>query len=174
MILLVCGLHGDRGPLNIPRQLSLVLWFNLAVSVRFIDSNTTPLHRFYYIHFPSVSNYDSNPAVSVRFIDSTTSPLHRFYYIHFPSVCNYDSNPAVSVRFIDSTTSLLHRFYYIHFPSVSNYDSNPAVSVLLGSLILPLYRCMGMLHNVCDIPFAPWKLADWGIISSITYRKIES
>jgi hypothetical protein len=83
--------------------------------------------------------------LSVRSDDSifysTTSPLHRFYYIHFASVSNYDSNPAVSVRFIDST-------------------------------ILPLHG--DPIHNVCDIPIAPWKLADWGIISSITYRKIES
>jgi hypothetical protein len=40
-----------------------------------IYSTTSPLHRFYYIHFPSVSSYDSNPAVSFRFIDSTTLPL---------------------------------------------------------------------------------------------------
>jgi hypothetical protein len=86
---------------------------------------------------------------------------------------NYDSNPAASVRFIDSTTSPLHRFYYIHFPSVSNYDSNPAVSVrFIGSTTLPLNG--DPIHNVCDIPLGPWKLADWGIIFSITYRKIES
>jgi hypothetical protein len=48
----------------------------LAVSVRSIDSTTLLLHSFYYIHFPSVSNYDLNPAVSVGFIDSTTLPLH--------------------------------------------------------------------------------------------------
>jgi hypothetical protein len=44
-----------------------------------IQSFTLPLHRCIvfttYIHFPGVSNYDSNPAVSVRFIDSTTLPL---------------------------------------------------------------------------------------------------
>jgi hypothetical protein len=74
-------------------------------------------------------------------IYSTTSPLHHFYYMHFASVSNYDLNPAVSVRFIDSTTLPLH--------------GDP-------------------IHNVCDIPLAPWKLADWGIISTITYRKIES
>jgi hypothetical protein len=91
----------------------------------------------------------------------------------FPSVGNYDSNPAVSVRFIDFTTSPLHRFYYIHFPSVSNYDSNPAVSVrFIYSTTLPLHG--DPIHIVCDIPLAPWKLADSGIISSITYRKIES
>jgi hypothetical protein len=53
-----------------------------------IYSTTSPLHRFYYIHFPSVSNYDSNPAVSVRFNDSTTLPLHSccaFLQVHFPS-----------------------------------------------------------------------------------------
>jgi hypothetical protein len=64
-----------------------------------------------------------------------------FCQVHFPSVSNYDSNPGVSVRFIDSTTLLLH--------------GDP-------------------IHNVYDVPLAPWKLADWGIISSITYRKIES
>jgi hypothetical protein len=123
--------------------------------------------------FSSVSNYDSNPAGSVRFIDSTTSSLHRFYYIHFPSVGNYDSNPVVSVRFIDSTTSPLHRFYYIQFPNVSNYDSNPAVSVrFIDSTTLPLHG--DPVHNVWDIPHAPWKLADWVIISSITYHNIES
>jgi hypothetical protein len=34
--------------------------------------------RFYYNHFPSVNNYDSNPAESVRFNDPTTLPLHSF------------------------------------------------------------------------------------------------
>jgi hypothetical protein len=82
-----------------------------------IYSTTSPLHRFYYNHFPSVSNYDSNPAVSVRFNDSTTLPLHIFCQVHFPSVSNYDSNPTVSVKFNDSTTLPLH------FPSVSADDS---------------------------------------------------
>jgi hypothetical protein len=57
----------------------------------------------------------------------------------------------------------------MHFASVSNYDSNPAVS---DSTTLPLHG--DPIHNVCDIPLAPWELADWGIISTITYRKIES
>jgi hypothetical protein len=90
-----------------------------------------PVHFHITTQLLSVRSDDS-------IIYSTTSPLHRFYYIHFPSVSNYDSNPAVSVRLIDSTTSPLH--------------GDP-------------------IHNVCDIPLAPWKLADWGIISIITYRK---
>jgi hypothetical protein len=52
-----------------------VIWFEYAV----LGSLILPLHRcigFYYIYFPSVSNYDLNSAVSVRFIDSTTLPLH--------------------------------------------------------------------------------------------------
>jgi hypothetical protein len=93
-----------------------------------IDSTTLPLHIFCHVHFPSVSNYDSNPAVSVRFIDSTTLPLHIFCHVHFPSVSNYDSNPAASGRIIDSTTLPLH--------------GDP-------------------IPNVCDVPLAPWKLADW-------------
>jgi hypothetical protein len=108
-------------------------YHNAIASVRSDDSiiysTTSPLHRFYYIHFPSVSNYDSNPAVSVRFIDSTTFLLHSFCAFlqeHFPSVNNYDSNPAVSVRFNDSTTLPLHSFCAFlqeHFPSVRADDS---------------------------------------------------
>jgi hypothetical protein len=41
-----------------------------------IDSTTLPLHFFYHVHIPSVSNSDPNLAASVRFIDSTTLPLH--------------------------------------------------------------------------------------------------
>jgi hypothetical protein len=93
------------------------------------------------VHFPSVSNYDSNPAVSVRFTDSATFPLHIFCQVHFASDSNYDPNPEASGRFIDYTTLPLH---------------------------------VDPVHNVCDVPLAPWKLADWGIISSITYRKIVS
>jgi hypothetical protein len=71
------------------------------------------------------------------------------------------------------TLPQLHHFYYMHFASVSNYDSNPTVSVMfIDSTTLPLHG--DPIHNVCDTPLVPWKLADWGIISSITYRKIES
>jgi hypothetical protein len=96
-----------------------------------------------------------------------------FCQVHFPSVSNYDSNPGVSVRFIDSTTLLLHVFCQEHFASDSNYDPNPAASGrFIDSTTLPLHG--DPIHNVYDVPLAPWKLADWGIISSITYRKIES
>jgi hypothetical protein len=61
----------------------------------------------------------------------------------------------------------------VYFPIVSNYDLNPAVSVrFIDSTTLPLHG--DPIHIVCDIPLAPWKLAGWEIISSITYRKIES
>jgi hypothetical protein len=93
---------------------SLSVWSDDSI----IYSTTSPLH-----HFPSVSNYDSNPAVSVRFIDSTTLPLHIFCQVHFPSVNNCDSNPVVSVRFNDSTTLPLHSFCQVHFPSVRADDS---------------------------------------------------
>jgi hypothetical protein len=52
------------------------------------------LAHFYYIHFASDSNYDSNPAESVRFNDSTTLPLHSFGAFlqdHFPSDIADDS-----------------------------------------------------------------------------------
>jgi hypothetical protein len=74
---------------------------------------------------------------------------------------------------IYSTTSPLHHFYYIHFASDSNYDPNPAASGrFIDSTTLPLHG--DPINNVCDVPLAPWKLADWEIISSITYCKIES
>jgi hypothetical protein len=88
-----------------------------VVSVRFIDSTTSPLHRFYYIHFPSVSNYDLNPAVSVRFIDSTTLPLHGdpihnvIYRLHHGSL-------LIGESFLLSHTARLN-----HNTSVSDDDS---------------------------------------------------
>jgi hypothetical protein len=96
---------------------------------------------FFILHFICDIPLNRQQNSSDVFIDSTTLPLHIFCQVHFPSVSNFDSNPAVSVRFIDSTTLPLH--------------GDP-------------------IHNVCDVPLAPWKLADWGIISTITYRKIES
>jgi hypothetical protein len=60
---------------------------------------------------------------------------------------------------IYSTTSPLHHFYYIHFASDSYYDPNPAASGrLIDSTTLPLHG--DPIHNVCDVPLAPWKLAD--------------
>jgi hypothetical protein len=74
---------------------------------------------------------------------------------------------------IYSTTSLLHHFYYMHFASVRYNDPIPAASaVIIDYITLPLRG--NPIHIVCDKPLAPWKLADWGIISTITYRKIES
>jgi hypothetical protein len=60
----------------------------------------------------------------------------------------------------------------MHFASVRYNDPIPAASaVIIDYITLPLRG--NPIHIVYDTPLTPWKLADWGIISTITYLKIE-